>query len=151
MNALTPQEIAEVIADARVAHIAVISEGEPYVTPMSYVSLGDGIAFRCLDGKRLAALRHNPRVSIAITQQIPETGAWRSVIATGEAKVVVDTEQETTIIQKLLRRYSESFRTLLGDSAPSISRAYVIRVEFDTIAGRSSGSFLQGRTRPGRL
>jgi nitroimidazol reductase NimA-like FMN-containing flavoprotein (pyridoxamine 5'-phosphate oxidase superfamily) len=151
MNSLTPQEIAEVIADARVAHLAVIADGEPYVTPMSFVSLGDGIAFRSLAGKRLDALRANPRVSIAITQHIPETGAWRSVIATGTARVVEDTKQESIIIEKLLSRYSESFRTLLGDSAPTLSRAYVIRVEFDSITGRSSGAFLQARTRPGRL
>ena len=45
MNQLTPQEIAEVIAGAKFAHIGVISNDEPYVTPISFVSLGDGIAF----------------------------------------------------------------------------------------------------------
>lgn len=151
MNTLTPQEIAEVIAGARFAHIGVISDGEPYVTPISFVSLGDGIAFRSLTGKRLDAIAANTRVSFEITEHNPDTGSWRSVIASGNAVVVEDTQQEAAIIQKLLSRYAESFNSLLGDTGPSFSKAYVIKVEFDHITGRSSGTFLQPKTRPGRL
>ncbi len=151
MNILTPQEIAEVIAECRFAHIGVISNGEPYVTPISYVSLGDGIAFRSLTGKRLDAIAANPRVSVVWTIHNDETGAWRSVIAAAHAVVVEDTQQEATIIQKLMQRYSESFSNLLGDTAPTLSKAYVIRVDFDAVSGRSSGAYLEPRTRPGRL
>ena len=151
MNQLTPQEIAEVIAGAKFAHIGVISNGDPYVTPISFVSVGDGIAFRSLGGKRMDAIAEHPRVSIEITHYDGATGAWRSVIAEGRAMVVEDVNEEASIIQSLLHRYEESFNSLLGDSAPSLSKAYIIKVEFDGITGRSSGTFLQPKTRPGRL
>ena len=151
MNTLTPQEIAEVIGGAPFAHIGVVSDGEPYVTPISYVTLGNAVAFRSLTGKRMDAIATNPQVSLAITEHDPETGSWRSVVASGRAAVVEDTQQEAAIIQQLLNRYSDSFNSLLGDSAPSLSKAYIIKVELDTITGRSSGSYLQPKTRPGRL
>jgi nitroimidazol reductase NimA-like FMN-containing flavoprotein (pyridoxamine 5'-phosphate oxidase superfamily) len=151
MNQLTPQEIAEVIAGAKFAHIAVISGDEPYVTPISFVSIGDGIAFRSLTGKRLDALAANPHVSIEITEYIEETGSWRCVIAQGHAVVVEDVNEEALIIQSLLHRYEQNFSSLLGDTGPSFSKAFVIKVEFDGITGRSSGTFLQPKTRPGRL
>ena len=151
MNQLTPQEIAEVIAGAKFAHIGVVSEGMPYVTPISFVSLGDGIAFRSLNGKRLDAIAANPRVSVEITEYNADTGSWRCVIADGRAAVIEDPNEEASIIQSLLKRYAQAFNSLLGDTAPSLSRAYVIRIEFDAITGRSSGTFLQPKTRPGRL
>lgn len=151
MNTLTPQEIAEVISAARFAHIGVVADGEPYVTPISFVSLGDGVAFRSLSGKRLDAILENPRVSIEITEHDQETGSWRSVIASGSATVIDDPQQEASIIQQLLQRYAESFNSLLGDTGPSFSQAFVVRVDFDGITGRSSGTFLQPKTRPGRL
>lgn len=151
MNQLTPQEVAEVIAGAKFAHIGVISNGNPYVTPISFVALGDGIAFRSLTGKRLDAIAANPRVSIEITDYTAETGSWRCVIADGHAVVIEDPNEEASIIQSLLQRYSESFNSLLGDTAPSLNKAYVIKVVFDAVSGRSSGTFLQPKTRPGRL
>lgn len=151
MNQLTPQEIAEVIAGAKFAHVGVISEGEPYVTPISFVSLGDGIAFRSLGGKRYDALKADPRVSVEITEYNEETGAWRCVIAAGHAVVVEDVNEEASIIQGLLHRYEQNFTSLLGDTGPSFGTAYVIKIEFDGITGRTSGTFLQPKTRPGRL
>lgn len=151
MDTLNSQEIAEVIADTRVAHIGVIADGEPYVTPISFVPLADGIAFRSLTGKRLDAIAANGRVSIEMTVHDEDTGAWRSVVASGSATVVEDPHEEATVIQGLLARYRESFENLFGDSAPGIGKAYIIRVVFGTVSGRSSGSYLQPRTRPGRL
>ena len=90
-------------------------------------------------------------MSVEITEYNAETGSWRCVIADGHAVVVEDPNEEASIIQSLLQRYAESFNSLLGDTAPSLSKAYVIRIEFDSITGRSSGTFLQPKTRPGRL
>jgi len=151
MNSLTPQEIAEVIAEAKVAHIGVLSHGEPYVTPISFVALDDGIAFRSLTGARTDAIAAHPRVSVEMTIHNEETGSWRSVVASGTAAMIEDTEQEASILQELIRRYAESFNSLLGDTGPTLTKAYVMRVHFDAVSGRSSGTYLQPKTRPGRL
>ena len=151
MNSLTPQEIADVIASARYAHIGVVSNGEPYVTPISYVTLGDGIAFRSVTGKRLDAIAANPRVSLEITEYEEETGAWRSVVAAGHAVVIENPQEEAAVIQQLVARYAESFNNLLGEDPATLSKAYIIKIAFDSTSGRGSGSFLQTRTRPGRL
>lgn len=151
MNHLTPQEIAQVIEGAKFAHIGVISEGRPYVTPISFVPLGGAMAFRSLTGKRLDAIAANPDVSIEITDYTEQTGAWKCVIADGKATVIEDPNLEADIIHALITRYAESFNSLLGDTGPGMGKAYVIKVDFDGITGRSSGTYLQPKTRPGRL
>ena len=151
MNILRPDEIAEVVVEASVAHIGVISDGEPYVTPISYVPFHNGIAFRSLAGKRLDAIGAAPRVSVEMAIVDEATGSWKSVVATGDASVVENSQEAAEIIQLLLQRYAASFESLLGDKGPTLTRASVVRVEFDEVAGRSSGDRLRPRTRPGRL
>jgi len=151
MDILTPDEIADVVAAARVAHIGVFSNGEPYVTPISYVPFGDGIAFRSLAGRRLDAIATNPRVSVEITVVDEATGSWKSVVASGDSSVVDDSQEAAEIIQLLLQRYTAAFENLLGDKGPTLSRASVVRVDFERVTGRSSDGRLQPKTRPGRL
>ena len=151
MDTLTQDQCQALLEEEHVAHIGVITAEGPYVTPISFVSLGDGVAFRSLTGRRLNAIKENPRVSFEITEHNPETGSWRSVIASGSATLIEDPQQEASIIQQLLQRYTESFNSLLGDTGPTLSQAFVVRVDFDGITGRSSGTFLQPKTRPGRL
>lgn len=151
MNNLTPAEIAEVLEEGRVAHIGVVADGEPYVTPLSYVPFGNGIAFRSLAGRRLDAIAKNPRVSVEVTLVDDATGSWKSVVATGDASVVDDSREAAEVIQLVLQRYAASFESLLGDKGPALTRASVVRVEFDDVTGRGSDGHLQPRTRPGRL
>jgi nitroimidazol reductase NimA-like FMN-containing flavoprotein (pyridoxamine 5'-phosphate oxidase superfamily) len=151
MNELTSEEITEIIEAAPFAHIGVVANGEPYVTPISYVTFGDRIAFRSVTGKRLDAIAANPRVSVEITEHNEETGAWRSVIAAGHAVVIENPHDEESIIQQLRTRYAAAFNNLLGEDPSSLSKAYIIMIEFDEVTGRSSGAYTKERTRPGRL
>jgi len=152
MNELTQEEIQQVIEEAPFAHIGVLSNGEPYVTPISYVVFGENrIAFRSVTGKRLDAIAANPRVSIEITEHDPDTGSWRSVIAAGHAVVLENPDDAATVVDQLRTRYAAAFNNLLGEDPSSLNKAYIILVEFDSVTGRSSGAYLDWRTRPGRL
>jgi nitroimidazol reductase NimA-like FMN-containing flavoprotein (pyridoxamine 5'-phosphate oxidase superfamily) len=153
MDPLTRPEIDQILAESPVAHLGVVDEnGGPYVTPLSYVYTGDTIAFRTLEGRRIAALRANPRVCIEVMEYEPEGGDWLSVIAFGTAEIVEDDIAAGAFIAQLLHKYEQTFEGLFGLPArEGLTVAYVVRVLLDDVSGRTSGRFLSTRTRPGRL
>lgn len=152
MDVLTPQETEQVLSEGMVAHLGVVDDGVPYVTPLSYVYGGGAIAFRTLEGRRIQALRKNPRVCVEVIDYDRVTGDWQSVIGFGDAEIVEDDIVAGAFIAQMLRKYEQSFEGLFGlPDRGAAETAYVVRVALDEMEGRTSGRFLGTRTRPGRL
>ncbi|MCH7901397.1 MAG: pyridoxamine 5'-phosphate oxidase family protein, partial [Acidobacteria bacterium] len=142
-ESITAEQARRFLDESLVAHIGVISVGEPYVTPMSFVVDSDRILFRTKPGKRYEAMLENPVVSIEASTFDNETGDWTSVIVRGRA-AEADDATITLTVQLLLRKYG----TVLG---PLLSRGHVVEVTIDEITGMISGGGFAMRTRPGRL
>lgn len=153
MERLDRDEALEVLENAPVAHLGMIDRGDPYVTPMSFVVSSGRVLFRTMPGRKLDALRANPKVCIEASLYDGETGSWSSVIITGEASEVEEDELKTTTIAMLLRKYESVMGSPLGSGGlrPLDGPAAFIKVEIDEVTGMSSGGGLTSRTRPGRL
>lgn len=153
MEPLSDERARAFLNEALVAHIAVVSDGEPYVTPMSYIVDGNRILFRTKPGRRFAALSENPVVSIEASRFDDETGDWTSVIVKGTAEVADD----DATIQLTLSGLFDKYRRVLGSPLsrggmqPISSLPTVVAVEIDEISGMSSSGPFSLRTRPGRL
>lgn len=153
MEPLTDEGARAFLNEALVAHIAVVSDGEPYVTPMSYIVDGNRILFRTKPGRRFSALTENPVVSIEASRFDDETGDWTSVIVKGTAGVASD----DATIQLTLAGLFDKYRRVLGSPLsrggmqPISSLPTVVTVEIDEISGMSSSGPFSLRTRPGRL
>lgn len=153
MEPITEASAREFLRDAPVAHIGVVVEGEPYVTPMSFVVDDDRILFRTKPGRRLEGIKANPMVSIETSRFDEETGDWTSVIVKGYAKV----ETDDVVIQATLTGLYDKYRQVLGTPLgrggiqPIASFPHVIAVEFVEISGMASSGPFSVRTRPGRL
>jgi nitroimidazol reductase NimA-like FMN-containing flavoprotein (pyridoxamine 5'-phosphate oxidase superfamily) len=153
MDPLSREEALDVLAVAPVAHLGLISEGRPYVTPMSFVVDGERILFRTTAGKKLDALRGDPRVCIETSKFDPESGEWASVIVTGTAVEVDDDAVGQLAVSKLYEKYPTALGDPLsrGGLQPLPGLPHVIEVTIEEISGMSSGSGFSPRTRPGRL
>ena len=153
MEPITEDQAKAFLTDELVAHIGVISNGEPYVTPMSYVVDGDRILFRTKPGKRFEAMTASPTVSIEASTFDAETGEWVSVIVKGVAAEVHDDETISTAVQLLLNKYQAVLGTPLGRGGiqPMATFPHVVAVSIEEITGMSSGGGLSMKTRPGRL
>lgn len=153
MEEITAERAKSFLGEAGVAHIGVISHGEPYVTPMSFVVEGNRVLFRTKPGKRYEAMLENPTVSIEASRFDEDSGDWISVIVRGTAALVIDDETVGLTIQLLLRKYESSIGSPLtrGGIQPMASFPHVIEVSIDEITGMTSGGFSAVRTRPGRL
>ena len=153
MEPITNEQAREFFSEALVAHIGVISEGRPYVTPMSFVVDGDRILFRTKPGKRFEGMTANPIVSIEASHFDTDTGDWVSVIVIGTATEVHDDETISKTVQLLLQKYEKMLGSPLsrGGLQPMASFPHVVSVSIDEITGMASGGGFGARTRPGRL
>ena len=153
MEQMPDNEAIGFLSRSKVAHIGVISDGVPYVTPMSFVVDGDRILFRTKPGKRLEAIESNPVVCIEASQFDEETGDWTSVVVTGRAEERSDDETTARAVELLLEKYEAVLGSPLGHGGlqPMASFPHVIEVPIEEITGMTSGQGFSFRTRPGRL
>ncbi|HET8739475.1 MAG TPA: pyridoxamine 5'-phosphate oxidase family protein [Acidimicrobiia bacterium] len=153
MDQLTRDEALQLLNTTPVAHLGLISDGAPYVTPMSFVVDGEEILFRTMAGKKLNALRDNPNVCVEVSQFDEETGEWASVIVTGTATEVADRNKGERAVQLLFDKYANVLGDPLsrGGLQPMPGLPYLVSLKIEQITGVSSGRGFSPRTRPGRL
>jgi nitroimidazol reductase NimA-like FMN-containing flavoprotein (pyridoxamine 5'-phosphate oxidase superfamily) len=150
---ISEEEARQFLSEAMVAHIGVVSNGDPYVSPMSYVLDDKRILFRTKPGRRFEALVANPRVSIEVSRFDDLTGDWISVIVQGRAVERTDTATTTQAVEMLLDKYEKVLGSPLSrDGFQAMADfPHVVEVSIDEISGMVSGRGLSFRTRPGRL
>jgi len=141
------------LTQAMVAHVAVLSDGEPYVTPMSFVVEGRRILFRTKPGARLEAIESHPGVCIEASHFDEETGEWTSVVVRGNAVERDDDETAARAVELLLEKYQAVLGSPLGHGGlqPMASFPHVVEVTIEEMTGMTSGAGFSYRTRPGRL
>lgn len=153
MEPITNAQCLRLLAEEPVAHMGVISDGEPYVTAISFVHYQDSIYFRTGPGRRLTALEEGNRVCIEVSRYSSDEGDWESVLVWGAGNVVEDPGLEADVIGLLLVKYREVFGTALAFSKPTplAPTEVVVEVPVDEMTGRASGAGFAPATRPGRL
>jgi nitroimidazol reductase NimA-like FMN-containing flavoprotein (pyridoxamine 5'-phosphate oxidase superfamily) len=153
MEPMSETEALDFLVGQAVAHIGVVADGEPYVTPMSFVVDSDRILFRTKPGRRFEAIESSPTVCIEASRFDEETGDWTSVIVRGHATERSDDETTARAIELLLEKYESVLGSPLGHGGlqPMASFPHVIEVPIEEITGMTSGSGFSMRTRPGRL
>lgn len=145
------------LAGIELGHLAVISNGEPYITPLSFVAIAPTdtspgtVRFRTVTGRRMAAMKEGARVCIEAADVNQSTGAWISVLAWGHIRNEISQLDEQDTIAALLRKYHTGKEDPFRLPAPSLVEPEVVIIDIDTISGRASGSGLRPGLRPGRL
>jgi len=153
MEPITREQALAILTQAPVAHIGVICEGEPYVTPMSFVVDGDRILFRTMAGRKLEGIRENPVVCIEVSRYDEATGDWMSVIVKGRAHETGDDRIGQAAVTLLLEKYRPAMGSPLsrGGIQPMTGLPHVVEVVIDEITGMASGAGFGPRTKPGRF
>ncbi len=153
MEPISEAKAREFLDRSLVAHIGVVIDGEPYVTPMSFVLDGNRILFRTKPGRRFSGITANPTVSVEASEFDEETGDWTSVIAKGTAQIADDDETVQSALAGLFEKYRKVLGSPLsrGGMQPISSFPHVIAIEITELTGMSSSGPFSMRTRPGRL
>lgn len=130
---LTESECIEILEKNTSGVLAVLGDsGYPYAVPLSYVYSNNKIYFHCAkSGHKLDAINSCNKVSFCVIDQDlvvaqKYTSYFRSVIVFGTAKVIYDTDEVRSAIEKLAIKYAPD------DSAEN--RSSVIEKEYTAMS-----------------
>ena len=112
-----PQQILEIFDKAKVMHLGLCENNEPYVVPMNYgYTMEDGKLVMYLHsavrGKKLDMIQANPKVFFAIDcDRMPFEGekpcqyglVYSSVMGKGIARIVEDVEEKKQAMSVLMK------------------------------------------------
>src|SRR6185436_8223287 len=103
MGKLSDTDALAVLREGTLGRLGCIAAGWPYVVPVNYFFDGKDIYIHTLPGKKLDALRANPRVCLQV-DEIKDSYTWRSVIAYGTFEEVSNEETRENVLTKLYSR-----------------------------------------------
>src|SRR5262245_42899623 len=89
-----------ILREGNLGRLGCIAAGWPYVVPVNYFFDGKDIYVHTLPGKKLDALRANPRVCLQV-DEIKDSFHWSSVIAYGTFEEVSNEETREKVLTKL--------------------------------------------------
>jgi nitroimidazol reductase NimA-like FMN-containing flavoprotein (pyridoxamine 5'-phosphate oxidase superfamily) len=92
-----------ILREGTLGRLGCIAADWPYVVPVNYFFDGRDIYIHTLPGKKLDALRANPRVCLQV-DEIKDSYNWRSVIAYGTFEEVSNEETKENVLTKLYSR-----------------------------------------------
>jgi nitroimidazol reductase NimA-like FMN-containing flavoprotein (pyridoxamine 5'-phosphate oxidase superfamily) len=97
---LSQDEARTLLTSGRVGRLGCVYNGGPYVVPINYVFDGESIYSHSLPGRKLEALRANPRACLQV-DEITDAYHWRSAIAFGAYEDVVDPAERDRAVRAL--------------------------------------------------
>ncbi|HLG17871.1 MAG TPA: pyridoxamine 5'-phosphate oxidase family protein [Blastocatellia bacterium] len=114
----------------RIGRLGCVDQSAPYVVPVCYVYSDDSIYVHSLPGRKVRALRENPRACLQVDAVIDEFH-WRSAIAFGRFEEITDPGDRDRAFSLLLASFPhltpvESLPVHDGQSSVIVFR---IRVE----------------------
>jgi nitroimidazol reductase NimA-like FMN-containing flavoprotein (pyridoxamine 5'-phosphate oxidase superfamily) len=131
---LNQEEARALLTASRIGRLGCVYDGGPYVVPVNYVSDGESIYIHSLLGRKLEALRANPKACLQVDRVI-DTYHWSSVIAFGTYEEVTDPNERDDAVRRLLARFPNLTPV---DSVPvhdGQSSVVVFRIRIQEITG----------------
>ena len=143
-----PDQIARILDTAKVLHMGLAADNEPYVVPMNYgYTLEDGKLVLYLhsadQGRKLDVIRANPRVSFAIDcDRMPFEGkvpcqyglVYSSIMGRGTATIVENVEEKMQAMALLMKTQTGKDFTF---NERLVSIVAVIRIDVTEYAAKN--------------
>lgn len=140
------QTMDDLIRNAKIVRIGMISHGEPYVVPLFFGYEGDTVYFHsATEGRKVDALEENPRVCLEFEGDYRLVSAekpcswsayYASIIAFGSARLLVDAQEKARALNCIMRHYDEDHVDYhFSDSELQNVKVYAVR--FDEISGKA--------------
>jgi uncharacterized protein len=122
-----------ILREGTLGRLGCIAAGWPYVVPMNYFFDGKDIYIHSLPGKKIDALRANPRVCLQV-DEIEDSFHWRSVIVYGTFEKVSSEETRENVLTKLHSRlpHMTPVESML---VKGLKETLVFRIKVDEVTG----------------
>jgi nitroimidazol reductase NimA-like FMN-containing flavoprotein (pyridoxamine 5'-phosphate oxidase superfamily) len=122
-----------ILREGTLGRLGCIVSGWPYVVPVNYFFDGKDIYIHTLPGKKLDALRDNPRVCFQV-DEIKDSYNWRSVIAYGTFEEVPNEETRENVLTKLYSRLPH-LTPVESRLVKGVTETIVFRIKAEEVTG----------------
>lgn len=130
---LRNEDAMAILLNGNLGRLGCIADEEPYVVPVHYLFDGKDIFIHSLPGRKINALRDNPRACLQV-DEIRDTYHWRSVIAYGSYEEVFEEQARENILSKLFTRLPH-MTPVESRLANGLRQTIVFRIRVDEITG----------------
>lgn len=131
IGTLTNDDALKILGDGRIGRLGCIADGEPYVVPINYFFDGKHIYMHSLAGKKINALRANPRACLQV-DEVEDAYHWRSVIAYGTYEEISDEQEREHVMVELFQRMPH-LTPVESKMAKGLSQAIIFRLNVDSL------------------
>jgi nitroimidazol reductase NimA-like FMN-containing flavoprotein (pyridoxamine 5'-phosphate oxidase superfamily) len=122
-----------VLRERTFGRLGCIADGGPYVVPVNYIFDGKDIYIHSLPGKKINALRANPRICLQV-DQIIDSYHWRSVIAYGNYEEIFEEKARTEILENLSSNLPD-MSPVESKMVDGLKEIIIFRIKVDEITG----------------
>jgi nitroimidazol reductase NimA-like FMN-containing flavoprotein (pyridoxamine 5'-phosphate oxidase superfamily) len=136
---MSEEESRELLRRGRVARLGVVLNNEAYVVPVYYLWHGDAIYIHSRPGRKIWALRANPRACIQV-DEVKDEYHWRSVIAVGAYEEITESRERERILSTFLSRFPHLTPVEAAHpESKTLGEVIVFRVKVDRLTGAAEG------------
>lgn len=130
---LSNEDALKILRDGKLGRLGCIADGEPYVVPINYFFDGEHIYVHSLAGKKINALRANPRACLQV-DEIEDSYHWRSVIIQASYEEITDEHLREKMLAELFRRMPH-LTPVESKMSKGLNQAIIFRLKPDSITG----------------
>jgi hypothetical protein len=131
---ISDEDSREILSNGRVGRLGVADAEGPYVVPVSYVFDGRAIYIHSLPGRKIRALRSDPRACLQV-DEITDVYNWRSAIAFGRYEELTDDKERAWAVRRLLARYPQLTPVESVPVHDSQSSRVIFRINVEKVTG----------------
>jgi uncharacterized protein len=122
-----------ILSEGSLGRLGCVSGGWPYVVPVNYFFDGKDIYIHALPGKKIDALRSNPRACLQV-DEIKDSYNWRSVIAYGTFEEVSNEETRENVLTRLYSRLPH-LTPVESQLVKGMTGTIVFRIKVEDVTG----------------
>ncbi len=141
-------EVEELLSNTLVGRLGTCSDNIPYITPVNYIYDNNKIYFHSAhEGRKIENIKSNQQVCFEIDKIISiipgmrmpcgSTAEYKSVIIFGNIRVVVDVDEKTVALNKLIEKYAPEAPRLPHPSEAA-ERTNVLVIDVKEITAKHS-------------
>ena len=141
-------EVEELLSNAIVGRLGTCFNNIPYITPVNYVYDNNKIYFHsAYEGRKIENIKHNQQVCFEIDEFISiipgmrmpcgSRTRYKSVIAFGDIREVIDIDEKTFALNKLIAKYAPE-APRLPNSSDAAERTNVLVIDVKKITAKQS-------------
>ena len=142
------EEVEELLSNALVGRLGTCFDNIPYITPVNFVYDKDKIYFHSAhEGRKIDNIKYNQQVCFEIDEIISiipgrrmpcgSTTEYKSVIIFGDIRVVIDIDEKTSALNKLIGKYAPE-APRLPQSTDAANRTNVLVIDVKKMTAKQS-------------